>query len=457
MQEFTLSQAAEWTNGRASVDAVITNVVRDAREAGPGSLFIALAGERFDGHDFIGQAIERGAAAVMTHRADETYPVPALYVADTRQGLLDLAGGYRAQFDCPVVAVTGSVGKTTTKEMIAAVLSERYDTLKTEGNYNNTVGMPLTALRMDENTEAAVFEMGMSAFGEIASMAACGQPNLAVITMIGTSHIEFLGSREGICRAKMEILEGLAARGGIAVLNGDEPLLWEQRERLFGRIVWFGKENPACDFRAEEISCADGTLRFKLIWPEGERMVAVASQGTHNVTNALAAAACGWLLGLDGDELADGLAAYRPVGMREKKFEQNGFLISQDCYNASPDSMEAALRVLKSMAGKRRIAVLGGMGELGDYAPEGHRRAGRAAAAAADLVYLYGAGSEYTRAGAIEGGMAEECIRLFDSHAALAEALRETAQPGDALLFKGSRSMKMENALKLFLGEEVET
>ena len=186
MQEFTLSQAAEWTNGRASVDAVITNVVRDAREAGPGSLFIALAGERFDGHDFIGQAIERGAAAVMTHRADETYPVPALYVADTRQGLLDLAGGYRAQFDCPVVAVTGSVGKTTTKEMIAAVLSERYDTLKTEGNYNNTVGMPLTALRMDENTEAAVFEMGMSAFGEIASMAACGQPNLAVITMIGT-------------------------------------------------------------------------------------------------------------------------------------------------------------------------------------------------------------------------------------------------------------------------------
>lgn len=454
MQQFMLSQAAAWTQGRAAGEAEITHVVRDAREAGPGSLFIALEGARFDGHDFIAQAIERGAAAVMSHRANETYPVPALYVADTRQGLLDLAGGYRAQFDCPVVAVTGSVGKTTTKEMIAAVLGERYDTLKTEGNYNNTVGMPLTALHMDENTEAAVFEMGMSAFGEIAAMAACGQPNLAVITMIGTSHIEFLGSREGICRAKMEILEGLAARGGIAVLNGDEPLLWEQRERLFGRIVWFGKDNPACDLRAEDITCADGTLRFTLIWPEGRRTVEVASQGVHNVGNALAAAACGWLLGLDGDELAAGLAAYRPVGMRERRFERNGFTIYEDCYNASPDSMEAALRVLSGLPAARRLAVLGGMGELGDYAPEGHRRAGRAAAAACDRLYLYGANAEYTRAGAIEGGLPAGCIRCFDSHAALAEALRAEAQAGDALLFKGSRAMQMERALHLFLGEE---
>ena len=298
MQQFTLSEAAAWTGGTCTVDPVITSVVRDAREAGPGSLFVAIKGERFDGHDFIGQAIERGAAAVLTHRKDETYSIPALYVEDTRQGLLDLAGGYRAQFDCPVVAVTGSVGKTTTKEMIASVLSERYDTLKTQGNLNNTIGMPLTALEMDENTEAAVFEMGMSAFGEIAAMAACGQPNIAVITMIGTSHIEFLGSREGICRAKMEILEGLAARGGIAVLNGDEPLLWEQKDRLFGRIVWFGQNNPGCEFRAEDISCTDGTLRFTLIWPEGRKTVEVASQGTHNVGNALAAAACGWLQAL---------------------------------------------------------------------------------------------------------------------------------------------------------------
>lgn len=456
MQQFTLSQAAVWTDGTCTADPVITSVVRDAREAGPGSLFVALQGERFDGHDFIGQAIEHGAAAVLTHRQDETYPIPALYVADTRQALLDLAGGYRAQFDCPVVAVTGSVGKTTTKEMIASVLSERYDTLKTQGNLNNTIGMPLTALQMDENTEAAVFEMGMSGFGEIASMAACGQPNLAVITMIGTSHIEFLGSREGICRAKMEILEGLAARGGIAVLNGDEPLLWEQKDRLFGRIVWFGRENPACTFRAEDVSCADGTLRFTLVWPEGRRTVEVASQGEHNVGNALAAAACGWLLGLDGDEMAAGLAAYRPVGMREQRYEKNGFSIYQDCYNASPDSMEAALRVLGDMPGTHRIAVLGCMGELGDYAPEGHRRAGRAAAQYADSLFIYGPDAGYLREGAQSAGMDGGKIACFDTHEALAQALRRTAQPGDALLFKGSRAMKMENVLKLFLGEEVE-
>lgn len=456
MQQFTLSQAAAWTGGTCTADPVITSVVHDARAAQPGSLFVAIQGDRFDGHDFIEQAVERSAAAVLTHRQQEQYSIPALYVEDTRQALLDLAGGYRQQFDCPVVAVTGSVGKTTTKEMIAAVLSQRYQTLKTQGNRNNTIGMPLTALELEEDTEAAVFEMGMSDFGEIAAMAACGQPNIAVITMIGTSHIEFLGSREGICRAKMEILEGLAARGGIAVLNGDEPLLWEQKDRLFGRIVWFGRENPACEFRAEDVSCQDGVLRFTMIWPEGRCTVHTASQGEHNVTNALAAAACGWLLGLDADELADGLAAYQPVGMRERRYEKNGFTIYEDCYNASPDSMEAALRALHDMPGGHKIAVLGGMGELGDYAPEGHRRAGRAAAQYADRVLAYGANTEYLCEGALQAGMNEQAVQCYPSHETLVQALREIAQPGDVLLFKGSRAMQMENALKLFLGEEVE-
>lgn len=455
MEQFTLSQAAAWTGGTCTADVTITNVVRDAREAQAGSLFVAIQGERFDGHDFIEQAVGRGAAAVLTHRKEESYPIPALYVQDTREALLELAAGYRAQFDCPVVAVTGSVGKTTTKEMIAAVLSERYQTLKTQGNLNNTIGMPFTALELTQDTEAAVFEMGMSGFGEISAMTACGQPNIAVITMIGTSHIEFLGSREGICRAKMEILEGLAARGGIAVLNGDEPLLWEQRDRLFGRIVWFGTENPDCMFRAQDISCKDGVLQFTMLSPDGSQQIEVASQGTHNVKNALAAAACGWLLGLEGQEIAAGLAAYRPVGMREKCYEKNGFTIYEDCYNASPDSMEAALKAMSEMPGARHIAVLGGMGELGDYAAEGHRRAGRAAAAYADAVFTYGENTEYLREGALAAGMEKTQIIGFDSHAALAEALRTFAQAGDILLFKGSRSMQMENVLKLFLGEEV--
>lgn len=456
MLNFMLSDAADWTGGTLrGGDADILSVSTDSRAIGPGCLFIPLVGDRFDGHDFIATAIENGAAAVLTHRADETYPVPSVLVEDTRQALLDLAGGYRDRFDCPVVGVTGSVGKTTTKEMIWSVLSQRFETLKTEGNLNNTVGMPLTALRLEPTTDAAVFEMGMSAFGEIAAMAACGKPNLAVITNIGTSHIEFLGSREGICRAKMEILEGLRARRGLAVLCGDEPLLWERHDNLPCQAVWFGRENPDCEVRAEHIVCTNEGVTFTLLWPEGETACRINIPGVHNVTNALAAAACGWLLGLDGEEIAAGLDAFRPVGHRQRLFEKNGVTIYEDCYNASPDSMEAALAVLAGLPNGRKLAVLGGMGELGDYAAEGHRRAGRAVPGAADALYLYGANSEFIAAGAREAGLPDDRIFRFADHESLAEALRADAQPGDALLFKGSRVMKMERALALFLGEEV--
>ena len=456
MLSFQLSDVVKWTFGiLRGGDTEILEVSTDSRKIGPGCLFIPLVGDRFDGHDFIATAIENGAAAVLTHRADETYPVPSVLVEDTRDALLDLAAGYRRRFDCPVVGVTGSVGKTTTKEMIWSVLSQRFDTLKTEGNLNNTVGLPLTTLRMEPGTEAAVLEMGMSGFGEIAAMAYAAQPNLAVITNIGTSHIEFLGSREGICEAKMEILRTLPARRGIAVLNGDEPLLWEKRGELRCAAVWFGRENRECEVQAADIVCENDGGSFTLLWPEGETGCRINVPGIHNVTNALAAAACGWLLGLDGDEISAGLDAFRPVGHRQKLFEQNGFTIYEDCYNASPDSMEAALAVLRGLPNGRKLAVLGGMGELGAYAIEGHRRAGRAAAGAADALYLYGANSEFIGQGAAEAGFDKEKIHVFSDHESLAAALRADAQAGDALLFKGSRVMKMEQALSLFLGEEV--
>ena len=454
MEHFLLSQAAAWTHGEACGEAEITNVVKDTGEVTPGSLFVAVKGERFDGHDFIPKAIEAGAAAVMTARREEKYPVPALYVEDTRQAMLDLAGGYRDQFDCPVVAITGSVGKTTTRGMTAAVLGRMYETHATRGNLNNQLGMPLTALALESRHEAAVFEMGMSNFGEIASMVDCGKPNIAVITTIGTSHIEFLGSREGICRAKMEILDGLAARGGVAVLNGDEPLLWEKRDRIYGRKVWFGMENPECDVRAQDIeSTADG-VSFTLCLPETAFPVQLHLPGVHNVGNALAAAAVGWLLGVDADDIGAALAEYQPDGRRQQLYEKNGFTIYEDCYNASPDSMQAALRVLGAQHG-RRFAVLGSMLELGEHAAEGHRQAGFAAAKNADALYLFGGNAADMAAGAREGGMAEEQIRMFDTHGAMADALKAAAQPGDALLFKGSRGMRMENVLELFLGEEV--
>lgn len=455
MEAFTLTQAAAWTAGKACGEAEIKSVSKDSNKIGEGCLFLAIKGERFDGHDFIEKAIENGAAAVLTARAEQTYRVPALYVEDTRQAILDLAAGYRAQFDCPVVAITGSVGKTTTKEMIASVLTEDFETIATEGNLNNQLGMPLTALRLGHTTEAAVFEMGMSAFGEISSMAAVGQPNIAVITTIGTSHIEFLGSREGICRAKLEILEGLAARGGVAVLNGDEPLLWDKRDSIYGRKIWFGAENAACDVRAEDIVCDADSVRFTVCLQHEKFPAEIGIAGRHNVTNALAAAACGWLLGMDKADIAAGLAAFRPSGRRQQLYRKNGFTIYEDCYNASPDSMEAALAVLGEQTGGRRLAVLGSMLELGDYAPEGHRRAGLAAARHADAAYLYGGNAADLREGALAGGMPAENVRIFDSHEALAQALRADAKTGDALLFKGSRGMKMEIAMKLFLGEDV--
>ena len=456
MLSFSLTDIAAWTNGiLRGNDVEIAEVSTDSRKIGANCLFVPLVGDRFDGHDFIQTAIENGAAAILTHRAGETYPVPSVVVEDTRQALLDLAGGYRDRFDCPIVGVTGSVGKTTTKEMIWSVLGQRFQTLKTEGNLNNTVGLPLTVLRLDPFADAAVLEMGMSNFGEIGDMVACCKPNLAVITNIGTSHIEFLGSREGICRAKMEILEGLQARRGIAILNGDEPLLWERKDNLPCKAVWFGCQNPACEVRATDLVQTPEGVTFTLQLPEEETVCTIPIPGAHNVTNALAAAACGWMLGLEGEEIAAGLAEFRPVGHRQNLFEKNGFTIYEDCYNASPDSMEAALAVLAGLPNEKKIAVLGGMGELGAYAPEGHRRVGRAVPGAADALYLYGANCEFIAEGAAEAGLDAEKIHTFENRETLAAALRAAAQPGDALLFKGSRVMKMEQALELFLGEEV--
>lgn len=452
LERTTLQEIAAWTGGTASGEAVITSFSTDSRAIGENCLFIPLVGERFDAHDFIGKAIANGAAAVLSHRKGETYPVPAVYVEDTAQALLDLAGGYRAQFSCPVAAVTGSVGKTTTKEMIAAVLSEGFHTLKTPENKNNTIGMPQVALCMDDRTEAAVFEMGMNHFGEISKMAAAGQPDIAVITNIGTSHIGNLGSREGICRAKLEITEGLAERGGCAVLCADEPLLWNRRKEFPFRVIWFGLENEEALLRAKHIRTGENGTDFELYWQNAGYPMHLNLVGAHNVSNALAAAAVGFIVGLDAEQIADGLAKLIDRDTHAKVYDRDGYHIYEDVYNASPDAMVAVLRAFGETKADRRFAVLGGMLELGGYAREGHRSAGKAAAKAADRLYLYGTNAEDTRDGAIEGGMSPDCIRIFASHEELAAALRAEAHPGDALLFKGSHAMNMGRALELFFG-----
>lgn len=459
MEQFTLAQAAAWTHGEAMGETVLSAVSTDSRQIPADALFLPIKGERFDAHDFIGKAIENGAAAVVSHRQNEEYPVPTLYVENTSQALLDLAGGYRRLCGGKVVGVTGSVGKTTTKELLYAVLSQGLRAQKTEGNLNNEIGLPLTLLRMTKQTEVMVAEMGMNHFGELSRMTAAAQPDIAVITNIGTSHIEFLGSREGICKAKLEILEGLQP-DGCAVLCGDEPLLWDKRENLGCRVVTYGIENPACDLVAALHE--DGSFDIinrgiaSAALPCGEKFTArLAIPGAHNVLNALAAAAVGLLLGETPAQIAAGLASYEASGMRQNIYEQNGYHIYADCYNASPDAMEATLAVLGGMAPEgRRFAVLGSMLELGDYAEEGHRRAGRAAAKHADALYAYGPDAAAMVAGAKENGM--EHAYAFDDQVALVAALRQDAKPGDALLFKGSRGMRMERALAMFLGEDVE-
>lgn len=452
MKPITLAQAAEFTGGAVVGDAsaVIRGISTDSRTIPAQGMYLPIIGERFDGHDFIASAVQNGAAAVVSDR-DVDCGVPVLRVDDTRRALLALAGGYRSLFDIPVVGVTGSVGKTTTKEMIASVLSQKLETLYTQGNLNNEIGMPLTVFRMEESTQAAVLEMGMNHFGEISRMTVQAQPTIGVITNIGTSHIEYLGSREGICKAKLELLEGLR-EGGTAVLCGDEPLLWDKRDALGVNTVYFGIDNPQAQITASNLVLSDEKVTFTVHAFDQTFDAVVYAAGRHNVLNALAATAVGLLCGLSTEEIAAGLAAFRSVGMRQRIYQEDGFTIFADCYNASPDSVEASLAVLRDLKVEgRRIAVLGGMRELGDYTREGHMRCGRCAAQCADAMYLYGDGAESYREGAIEGGMDAQCIHIFDSHETLAAALKADTKQGDALLFKGSRYWAMEKSLEAFL------
>ena len=449
MKKLTVQQAAQLTGGTVigNAQAEITAVSTDSRTIAAGSLFIPIRGERFDGHDFLHKAAELGAAAVLSE-IDVDLPIAVIRVKDTRRALLQLAGGYRDMFSIPVIGITGSVGKTTTKEMTAAVVAQKYKTLYTQGNLNNEIGMPLTLFRLEEDTEAAVIEMGMSAFGEISRMTAQAKPTVAVITNIGTAHIEYLGSREGIRDAKMEMLEGLHA-DGTAILNGDEPLLWCKRREIAQKVVYFGIDNPECDVRAENIVLGDDHVDLTICYAGGRFAARLNTAGKHNVFNALAAAAVGLTLGLTEQQITAGLASFHDV--HQTITVEHGMTIIDACYNASPDAVEASLELLHEMnVSGRRFAVLGGMRELGEFAAEEHRRCGRKAAACVDFLYCYGDGAEDYRDGAVEAGMPAENIHIMHSHEGLAGALKRAAKSGDALLFKGSRYWKMEQALELF-------
>ena len=451
MARITLRDAAQWCGGTVEEkyeDVAFDGAGNDTRSLQPGQLFIALQGVR-DGHDYIPAAIAKGAAAVLCSRKVGDYP--AILVKDPRTALGDIAREALKRIGAKVVAVTGSVGKSTTKEMIAAVLSGTFRVSKTPANHNNDIGMPMAILDMPEDTEVAVLEMGMNHFREIAYLSCIAHPDVAVIINVGTAHIEFLGTQQGIRQAKLEILEGMTPQG-MLLLNGDDTMLRCLDVTPKQRITYFGA-SEGCDVRALDVSQKGGVLRFTV---EAGRLtfpVEMKLEGEHYVADALAAVTVGLKLGVHPDQIRRQLDAFQNMSGRQEIFEAKDCTIINDCYNAGPESMAAALNVLGNRPG-RHIAVLGDMLELGDCAQAEHYKIGRIAAEKADMVFAYGPHAGRVLDGTITGGMPENMGRAFDSREDLITALRRAVKPGDVILFKGSHGMHLEKVLEAFLKEE---
>ena len=422
--------------------APVTGVTTDSRAVQPGQLFIPLVGERFDGHAYIGKALEGGAAGCLTAREPETLLPGKLYiqVADTRLALKALASWYRDKFDLPVVQVTGSAGKTTTKEMIASVLSQRYNTLRTEGNFNNDIGAPLTLLRLMPEHQAAVIETGMNHFGEIRYLGEMVRPDIAVITNVGDAHIENLGNtRQGILRAKCEIFENLTPEG-VAVLNGDDELL--NTVTLPQTILRCGVDD-GCGVRVTDIDDRglEGVACTVTIEGEHYRLTTFAP-GRYMIYPMAMAAAIGRRLGLTGEEIAAGVAGYTTVGSRMHLIRLPGErLVIDDCYNANPQSMAEGLRMLAASPAQHRVAVLGDMGELGQLTAQAHRdmgaltrRLGLTAVAVGEKMHAL--------------TETDPQAQWFATVEEAMPAIRQLFTPGTAVLVKASHAMHFERIVK---------
>lgn len=445
----SLLEAATVTDGRLTgANPAFTGCGTDSRSIASGALFIALRGERFDGHDFIQSAADRGAAAALVD-APRPVPLPQLVVADTRAAMGRLAADWRARFRMPLLAVTGSNGKTTVKEMLAAVLSLHAPVLATRGNLNNDIGVPLTLFGLGAEHRYAVLEMGANHPGEILQLARLARADVALVTLVAPAHLEGFGSIEGVARAKAEIYQSLGT-SGCAIINADDAFadLFRHSGNP-GRRISFGIRHAA-EVSARAIELAAGTgSRFTLVTPRGSAAVTLPLPGQHNIMNALAVAACCEALDIGPETVAHGLAALRPVkGRLERKTGRRDAVVIDDSYNANPASLGAALAVLGALPGRRWL-VLGDMGELGSAAASLHHAAGeQARAAGVERLYALG---ELARA-AVRGFGAG--ARHFPDHAALAAALAPELAPDVAVLVKGSRAMHMEQIVHAITGTE---
>ncbi len=451
MIAMTVKELLEATGGRLAggsqdLNKEFTGVKTDNRECAAGDLFIAIVGEKNDAHRFIPGALEKGAAGCLISREPESYEKDRFYVLvkDTALALGDLARYYRGKFHIPVIGVTGSVGKTTTKDMIAAVLSARFKVLKTAGNLNNNFGLPRMLLQLEKDHEIAVMEMGMNHLGEIDYLTRIARPDAAVITNIGDAHIGNLGSKENILKAKSEIFEGLSEKG-IAVLNGDDPLLRTLEGKIPFPIRWAG-QGEGCDYRAVDI---DDSLPDRLLMtaktPRGSFALKVPQPGRHMLYSVMTAAALGQYFGMTDEEIAKGVASYVPTARRmDIKILKGNIVLYNGTYNANSDSMISALDTMAAAGTGRKAAVLGDMLEQGDFEEELHRKVGAHAASLSidTLVTVGRAAGAYLADEAAKAGLKD--VRVCRDMEEAKEVLKDLMKEDTAILFKASNGMHLD-------------
>lgn len=460
MKNMTLKAIAESCSGMlhqagADLTKCAAGVVLDSRKVEKDFIFIATKGERVDGHNFIPQVMEKGAFAVVCEKAPDDEKIPYILVEDSFQALKDIAEYYRMQLNVRVVGITGSVGKTSTKEFIAGVLSEKYNVLKTEGNFNNEVGLPLTVLRIRDEHEVAVLEMGISDFGEMHRLSKIAKPDICVMTNIGQCHLEFLGTREGILKAKSEIFDFANEKAAVFV-NGDDDMLITVPERNGKKPVHFGlsEDNDvyATDVENRGLFGSEAKVHVKTADGAEEGFaVSVPLPGGHMVYNALAAAGVAKELGLNTEQIQSGIAAVKPVGGRSNIIRAEKYTLIDDCYNANPVSMEAAIDLL-NMALTRKVAVLGDMFELGENSDALHERVGKYAMEKdVDMLLCVGENSKFMYEAALkkkEEMLSSTKIHYFATREDLESVVESLLEEKDTVLIKASHGMGFDTVVK---------
>ncbi|MCR5833854.1 MAG: UDP-N-acetylmuramoyl-tripeptide--D-alanyl-D-alanine ligase [Selenomonadaceae bacterium] len=451
MNKLSLTEIIQVTGAKTnSIDEIyFDDVTTDSRKITSGCLFIALKGERFNGEDFAEDALKKGAAAVMVGKtAEEITGGVVLRVDDTLVAYRQIAGSWRSRFDIPVIAITGSNGKTTTKDLTAAALNEYGNIKKTSGNFNNEVGVPLTLLGITPNHRAAVVEIGMRGLNQIKTLAKYVRPTIGIVTNVNETHIELLGSIENIAKAKSEMVEAIP-KGGTVILNADNPYTLAMKDSANDgvTVLTYGIENRA-DLIAKDILIGSVSTEFILVYKDKEYLFEIPMLGRHNVSNTLAAIAVGLTLGLTVDEIQRGISSLTTTKMRFEVISRDGITIVNDAYNASPASMRVAIKTASEIYSGRLIAVLGDMLELGDIAEEVHMEIGTELAENNfDTLITLGSLGQFIAEGARNAGMKN--VFVYATHEEAARKILEIVRHGDTILFKASHVMHMEKIIEL--------